>query len=337
MRTITLDDLPPGTRLDQAIAAKLDEFSRSRIQALIREGNLKAGGKSITDSSAKTKEGVLYELTIPATKASTLVAENISLDIVFEDEHLLVINKPAGMTVHPSAGHSEGTLVHALLHHCGASLSGIGGVGRPGIVHRLDKDTSGLMVVAKNDAAHHHLSEQLATRTLKRVYNAIVWGRMKTRHGEIEGNISRSTANRKKMAITKTGKSARTHFEELEVFWTESIGKRPSEALVSLVECRLETGRTHQIRVHLSAQGNGLLGDPLYGNTTPHRLKHYGEKAIKPNVYKRLQEFNRQALHALEIGFIHPISGKTMHFASTLPDDIFSLLQLLKTEGKSNT
>lgn len=337
MQTITLDDLAPGVRLDQAIAATLSDFSRSRIQTLIKEGNLQANGKTIEDPSGKTKAGIVYTLTVPDTKALELAAENIALDIVYEDEHLLVINKAAGMAVHPSAGHEQGTLVHALLYHCGDSLSGIGGVGRPGIVHRLDKDTSGLMVVAKNDAAHQHLSKQLSKRTLKRVYNALIWGRMQIPDGMLEGAIGRSPVNRKKMAITKTGKEARTHYQELEVYWTQQSGKRPALPLASLVECHLDTGRTHQIRVHFNAAGRGLVGDPLYGSITAHRLKQHSEKSVHPIVFRALSEFNRQALHALEIGFIHPTLHTPMNFSSDLPEDLQSLISILKTNAPHNT
>lgn len=337
MQTITLDDLASGARLDQAIASRLPEFSRSRIQALIKEGRLQANGKPISDPAGKTKAGMVYTLTIPDMKALTLTPENIALDIVFEDEHLLVVNKQAGMTVHPSTGHAEGTLVHALLYHCGDSLSGIGGVGRPGIVHRLDKDTSGLMVVAKHDAAHQHLSNQLSKRTLKRAYNAVIWGRMQMPDGMLEGAIGRSSANRKKMAVTKTGKEARTHYQELEVYWTEKSGKRPALPLASLIECHLDTGRTHQIRVHFSAAGRGLVGDPLYGSMAAHRLKQHSEKSVYPSVFKALSEFSRQALHALEIGFIHPTLHTPMYFTSDLPDDLKNLISILKTDARFNT
>ncbi|MFO1242828.1 MAG: RluA family pseudouridine synthase [Rickettsiales bacterium] len=331
MKIITVQLNQSGQRLDQAIVAATEDLSRSRVQALIKEGCVTVDGRNVTDASAKVKEGMQCRIEIPDAISSVIVPENIPLDIVFEDAHLLVINKPAGMTVHPAVGNREGTLVHALLHHCGDTLSGIGGVARPGIVHRLDKDTSGLMVVAKHDAAHQHLSAQLAKRTLKRVYQALVWGRMAQLSGTLEGAISRSHANRKKMAVVKDGKPARTHYEEIESFWTESIGKRPSEVLVSVVECRLETGRTHQIRVHFAHAGHGLVGDALYGATTGQRLKHYPETSISKEARHALLEFPRQALHALEIGFIHPILHEHMSFSAPVPQDIKALISNLKT------
>lgn len=324
-------------RLDQAIASEVEDLSRSRVQALIKQGSVSIDGKKALDSSVKTKEGTICVVTIPDAAPSVMVAENITLDIVFEDEHLLVINKPAGMTVHPAVGNREGTLVHALLHHCGDTLSGIGGVARPGIVHRLDKDTSGLMVVAKHDAAHQHLAAQLAKRTLKRVYQAVIWGRMNIASGALEGDISRSHQNRKKMAVVKKGKHARTHYEEIEVFWTKPVGKRPGEALASMVECRLETGRTHQIRVHFSHAGHGLVGDALYGAVSSQRLRHYPEAAVSEGAREALINFGRQALHALEIGFIHPISHETMSFTAPLTDDINSLIKKLKYAHLDNT
>lgn len=336
LKTIMLD-LKPGMRLDQAIASGAEDLSRSRVQALIKEGSVRVNGKKILDAASKTKEGMVCVVTIPDAVPSVMIAQNIPLDIVFEDEHLLVINKPAGMTVHPAAGNREGTLVHALLHHCGDTLSGIGGVARPGIVHRLDKDTSGLMVVAKHDTAHQHLAAQLAKRTLKRVYQAVIWGRMNLASGALDGAISRSHQNRKKMAVVKEGKQARTHYEEIEVFWTKPVGKRPGEALASIVECRLETGRTHQIRVHFSHAGHGLVGDALYGAASSQRLRHFPEAAISQGSREALINFGRQALHALEIGFIHPISHEIMHFSAALPNDINSLIQKIKYAHLDNT
>ncbi|MGE4014166.1 MAG: RluA family pseudouridine synthase, partial [Alphaproteobacteria bacterium] len=241
---------------------------------------------------------------------------HIDLNIVYEDAHLVVIDKPAGMVVHPAAGNPDGTLVNALIAHCGGSLSGIGGVARPGIVHRIDKDTSGLLVVAKTDAAHQGLAAQFARHDLDRAYIALAWGVLRPASGTIEGAIGRSAANRKKMAVVhKGGKAARTDYRVL---------KRFGDAL-SLVECRLSTGRTHQIRVHLASRGHPLVGDPVYGGTQKSKAK-----ALPPSIANRVLDFKRQALHAFRLGFKHPISGKTLSFESDLPSDLRELIYHLE-------
>lgn len=301
-KTVIIEGEDSGQRLDKCLSSLLDGFSRSRIQQLIAQGCVKSGGETITDSSRKVKQGEIYEVTLPKVVESELVAVPLKLEIVFEDSHLLVINKPAGMTVHPAPGHAEDTLVNALLAHCGDSLSGIGGVMRPGIVHRIDKDTSGLLVVAKHDAAHRHLSEQLAERTLKRQYLAMVKGIPKPASGKIEGNIARSPVNRKKMAVVKSGgKTAVTYYKTEEVFKD-----------AALLRCTLETGRTHQIRVHLSHIGHPIIGDPVYGRKGRHI------------------DFGRQALHAEKLTLIHPVTERLLEFSAPLPEDMKELLKTLK-------
>ena len=312
----TVGDSEAGQRLDKFLAARLPECSRARIQSLLDQGQLAPAA----DASTKIKPGQVYRLTIPDTVPSHIEAQDIPLDIIFEDEHLLVINKPAGLTVHPAPGNRDGTLVNALLAHCGESLSGIGGVARPGIVHRIDKDTSGLLGVAKHDAAHAHLSAQLAQRTLKRTYAAILWGTPKDANGTITGNIGRSPANRQKMAVVKTGgKPAVTHYKTLENF-----------SIATLVECNLETGRTHQIRVHCAHMGNPLVGDPVYGQSTAARLKQNIYKSLSSETRAGLLAFNRQALHARALGLIHPVTNTPMHFECEIADDIKHLIDALQ-------
>lgn len=313
-------DLP--ARLDKFLSTKLPELSRSRVQALIDQGAIGCNGATIDDASAKVKPGQRYTITIPEVAPSHIVAQDIALNIVHEDVHLLVINKPAGLTVHPAPGHPDHTLVNALLAHCGESLSGIGGVARPGIVHRIDKETSGLLVVAKHDAAHAKLSAQLADRTLKRTYNALVWGTPKASAGTITGNIARSPSNRQKMAVVKTGgKEAVSHYRVLEQFY---------DGAISLVECKLETGRTHQIRVHFAHIGHALVGDPVYGQSTGSRLLSNPYKSMPAEVKNALSRFTRQALHARELGLIHPATDEAMRFACELPEDMEQLINALR-------
>lgn len=322
---ISISDELSGQRLDKCLSQLLPDLSRSRLQALIAAGALTCKGQPITDGATKVKPGE-YRLSIPQAAPSHLVAQDIPLEIIFEDEHLLVINKPAGLTVHPAPGHADGTLVNALLAHCGASLSGIGGVARPGIVHRIDKDTSGLMVVAKHDAAHVHLSAQLSDHSLARVYNAVVWGAPPNVHFTVTGNIGRSPANRQKMAVVKGGKPATTHVTRLEIFHPATL-KSP---LASLIECRLETGRTHQIRVHMAHSGHPLLGDPQYGQATSARLHGGPYKNLPDDARAALLGFTRQALHARELGLIHPATNTPMRFTCALPADMQNLLAALR-------
>jgi 23S rRNA pseudouridine1911/1915/1917 synthase len=299
-----------GWRLDRALAAALPTLSRERLKALISSGCVVGPeGAPVRDPAVKAVPGGRYQVTIPEPRAAHNEAQDIALTIVHEDDHLLVVDKPAGMVVHPAAGNFDGTLVNALLHHCAGRLSGIGGVARPGIVHRIDKDTSGLLVVAKTDVAHEGLAAQFAKHSIERRYLAIVAGRPLPASGKIDAPLARSSANRKKMAIVEgdRGKRAVTHYRLVEPLRD-----------AAMVECRLETGRTHQVRVHLASIGHPLLGDPVYGQTPAgHR-----------ELLKRLN-FHRQALHAAGLGFVHPVSKENLSFQSALPSDIQELLGAL--------
>lgn len=303
-------------RLDKFLTCQIPQLSRAQIQRLIVGGNVSLEDVYITDNSFKVRQGDSFQVFVPAPKEAVPQAENIALDIVYEDDDIVVVNKPAGMVVHPGAGVYQNTLVNALLYHCCDSLSGIGGIKRPGIVHRIDKDTSGLLVVAKNDEAHRFLSEQFAEHSIERTYLAIVYGVPSPLNGRIEGNIGRSCFDRKKMAIVENGgKFAATNYKTLEVF----------QQTASLVQCNLETGRTHQIRVHLSSIGHALIGDNVYEKNKKSSLKM--PQAMKDIILS----FPRQALHAKTLGFIHPKSHQTMQFNSDLPTDMASLLQTLRT------
>ena len=299
-----------GWRLDRALAAAVPTMSRERIKALISSGAV-AGpqGLAVRDPAAKAVPGGVYAVAVPEPTPAHNEAQDIPLEIVFEDDHLLVIDKPAGLVVHPAAGNIDGTLVNALLHHCAGRLSGIGGVARPGIVHRIDKDTSGLLVVAKTDRAHEGLAAQFAKHSIHRLYFAVVAGLPKPPSGIVDAPLARSSVNRKKMAIVEAGRGKRavTHYRLVE----------PLRG-AALVECRLETGRTHQVRVHMASIGHPLLGDPVYGRARPEHK----------DVLKRLN-FNRQALHAAELGFVHPVLNENLSFKSALPSDIQELLRAL--------
>ena len=302
---ITLDDSAAGQRLDRALAAAIPDLSRVRVQAMLAEGRVTRDGLQTNDASAKARPGQLIVIDIPAPIAAYPEPQDIPLTIVFEDEAMLVIDKPAGLVVHPGAGNPDHTLVNALLFHCGDQLSGIGGVRRPGIVHRLDKDTSGLMVVAKTDRAHVALSAQLQSRTLKRIYSAVVWGKPVPMTDRIEGNIGRSPNDRKRMALVPHGgRMAVTHYKTIKSF-----------KMASLVECKLETGRTHQIRVHMAHRGHPLIGDPVYG------LRRLPKDA--PTLAKSLP---RQALHATQVTFLHPLTNREMCYSSTVPEDLAGLI-----------
>ena len=308
-------------RLDRVLADALPALSRSRLKGLIENGGVTRGNggaplSPVTGPATKVKAGEVYAVVVPPALPAVPRAQAIPLRVVYEDGDLIVIDKPVGLVVHPAAGHPDGTLVNALLAHCGRSLSGIGGVTRPGIVHRLDKGTSGLMVAAKNDAAHNELARQLETRTLKRRYKALVWGRPSPRQGTREGAIGRNPANRKKMAVVKKGgKPALTRYRVLG----------PAGARASLIECRLSTGRTHQIRVHMADIGNPVIGDPLYGGGSARRLKGAPE-----DIRQALAPFDHQALHAYLIGFRHPSSGEFLQFEAEIPNDFSELLELMK-------
>lgn len=313
-----------GERLDRFLAAHAGDLSRSRLKQLLLDGEVRVGPETIKDPAYRVKSGDRVELHVPVAKPAKPKGENIPLNVVYEDEHLIVIDKPAGLVVHPAAGNEDGTLVNALIAHCGASLSGIGGEKRPGIVHRLDKDTSGLLVVAKNDKAHRKLSEQFAdhgrTGPLTRGYLAIVWGVPEPRRGTIDLAIGRDPRSREKMAVLPNGKRAITHYAILDRF--PGKDRLP---VASLVECRLETGRTHQIRVHMTRHGNPLLGDPVYGTGFKSKISQLGEDATR--VLSRLK---RQALHAYQLGFEHPATKKAVLFESPLPPELAKLVQALK-------
>lgn len=308
-----------GGRLDRLLAGALPALSRSRLKALIEEGQVTADGKAVTSPAAKVRAGQTFAIIIPEARPVALEGQAIPLDIRYEDADLIVLEKPAGLVVHPAAGNPDKTLVNALIAHCGPELTGIGrGIGgeaRPGIVHRLDKDTSGLMVAAKSEAAHRGLVEQFADRKIERAYWALVWGRPAPAEGVIAGNIGRSPRNRKKMAVLKSGgRAAETGYKVLKSF---------QNGRVSLVECRLRTGRTHQIRVHLAEAGHPLLGDPLYG-----RAGTAGRRArlLPEGAQAALAALGRQALHAKTLGFQHPVSGDVLQFESELPSDISDLI-----------
>ncbi len=320
--TYTVPAPAAGLRLDKALAAGLPDLSRSRVQALLEQGCVRGDGRTITDASLRVKPGQTFVVQVPEAEAAQPQPQDIPLTVVYEDADVLVIDKPAGLVVHPAAGNADGTLVNALLAHCGDSLSGIGGVRRPGIVHRLDKDTSGLMVVAKHDRAHHGLTEQFADRTLSRTYLALVWGVPNPRQGRIEGNIGRSSADRKKMAVvTGGGKPAATRYRVLKSFGMAA----------SLVECVLETGRTHQIRVHLTHIGHPLVGDPLYGRGRSGRPGGKFASLLPEPARTSLVGFPRQALHAAALTFRHPVHGEIVTFRSSIPADIHELIVTLET------
>ena len=302
-----------GWRIDRALAALIPTLSRERLKALIGAGQVTgAAGAHCRDPSRKVASGDKLTVVVPAATTPDALPQDIALTIVFEDDHLLVVDKPAGLVVHPAAGNLDGTMVNALLHHCAGRLSGIGGVARPGIVHRIDKDTSGLLVVAKTDPAHEALSRQFAAHSVERVYIAVVAGTPIPTAGTVTGALARSSANRQKMAIVADGrgKHAVTHYRSV----TALTG-------ATKIECRLETGRTHQIRVHMASIGHALIGDPAYGRTPA---------ALRP-VLATLG-FARQALHAATLGFVHPVTQEKLSFHSVLPPDIVDLIGRLSSK-----
>jgi 23S rRNA pseudouridine1911/1915/1917 synthase len=313
--TVTEDD--SGARLDRLLARAFPDVSRTRLKSLIEAGAVRSGARTITEPSYRVKPGETLSATLPEAAPATVAAQEIALDIRYEDEYLLVVDKPAGMVVHPAPGNPDRTLVNALLAHCGAGLSGIGGVKRPGIVHRIDKDTSGLLVVAKTDVAHAGLAAQFESHSIEREYIAVVWGIPKPTKGTIEGNIGRNPANRKKMAVVAPprGKRAVTHFEVMQALGLQA----------SVLRCRLETGRTHQIRVHCASMGHAVIGDPLYGGRNPSRRAR-----LTPRATDFLRGFDRQALHAHVIGFEHPVTGGRVSLRSELPSDIKELIDTLR-------
>ena len=314
VRVIEVTAEDAGGRLDKTLAERAAELSRGRIQALMAAGLISLDGSVVTDASSKAKEG-LYTILIPPAEPAEPQPENIPLTVLFEDQHLIVVDKPAGMAAHPGPGTESGTLVNALLHHCGDSLSGIGGVARPGIVHRLDKDTSGVMVAAKTDAAHQGLSALFAAHDIDRLYVALVRGAPHPAKGTITNRLGRSQHDRKKIAILKTGgREAITHYRVEQTFGPAD------KPLAARVSCQLETGRTHQIRVHMASKGSPCLGDPTYGSGPP------AQPVREAIAASGLQ---RQALHAAVLGFVHPITGETLRFETPLPDDMRGLEERL--------
>ncbi len=329
LRVQVADD-QAGERLDRILAASVPELSRSRLQALIKAGAVTLDGRTIGDPGMRVKPGEMFLIDVPEPTAAQPKGEAMALSVVYEDDQIIVVDKPAGLVVHPAAGHASGTLVNALIAHCGDSLSGIGGVRRPGIVHRLDKDTSGLLVVAKTDAAHHDLSDQFRAHgtdgRLERRYRALVWGAPIRPRGTVDAPLHRSRANRTKIAVSESGdaRHAVTHFEVKEIF-RDAKG----EALASLVELRLETGRTHQIRVHMAHIGHPVLGDQTYGAgfaTRSARLDSASRSA--------LARLDRQALHAAKLTIMHPVSQRRLVFDSALPADIEAVLEALQNADR---
>lgn len=315
--THTVRTTEPGLRLDRMLAGALPQFSRSRLKALIEDGRVTSAGATITDASYRVKQGQSFAVFVPEPTPATPVGQAIGLEVIYEDADLIVIDKPAGMVVHPAAGNPDRTLVNALIAHCGDSLSGIGGIRRPGIVHRLDKDTTGLMVAAKTDAAHAALTGQFAARSIERAYIALVWDAPRPSAGTIEGRIGRSPRNRKKMAVlTAGGRPAITTYATQRRFGT----------VASLLDCRLATGRTHQIRVHLAHRGHPVIGDPAYGGgLTPAR-----ERAVGAEAAAAIRRLGRQALHARLLGFRHPSTGQPVRLEQPPPPDMDDLIRCLE-------
>jgi 23S rRNA pseudouridine1911/1915/1917 synthase len=306
---VRLEPAHAGWRLDRALAAAVPTLSRERLKTLIRSGAVQAKSGAVRDPALKVRGDESLRVAVPEPAPAHNEPQDIPLTILFEDEHLLVVDKPAGLVVHPAAGNLDGTLVNALLHHCGGSLSGIGGVARPGIVHRIDKDTSGLLVVAKTDVAHEGLAKQFAAHSIDRRYLAIVSGVPKAGEGTVDAPLARSTTSRKKIAIVEgsRGKRAVTHWKRLNILRD-----------AALVECRLETGRTHQVRVHMASISHPLVGDPVYGRSG----KTHG------TLLKELG-FHRQALHAAELGLTHPVTRRRLSFTSPMPPDMQELFKAL--------
>lgn len=320
-----------GDRVDTWLAKLWPDLSRSRVQGLIGAGKLTADGARVPAAKDKPRAGALYALTLPPPEPAAPLPERLPLTIVHEDEHLIVIDKAAGMAMHPAPGSMRGTLVNALLAHCGDSLSGINGVARPGIVHRIDKDTTGLVVVAKHDTAHRRLAALFAKHDLERVYYAVTRGAPKERSGRIENRLIRSSEDRRKYVVardpdTQAGKIAITQYWTIESYG-QQVGASAGRAAAALIECRLYTGRTHQIRAHMAHLGCPLIGDPLYG-------KQRGLRAEGPHAAaadEAARAFPRQALHAAVLGFTHPITGAQLRFVSPLPADMAELLALFRT------
>ena len=329
--SVTIAPDEAGGRLDRVLAARIPALSRSRLKALILDGPVTIDGRTILDPSADVKSGQVVSVNLPPPEEAVPRGEAIPLDIIYEDDQLIVINKPKDLVVHPSAGHASGTLVNALIAHCGDSLSGIGGVKRPGIVHRLDKDTTGLMVVAKNDRAHRHLSKQFADKLesgLQRGYLAVVWGAPDRIKGTIDAPLDRSSINREKQAVREGGRDAITHWEMRERYEAQDIkhaGKDVGKPIASLLACMLETGRTHQIRVHLAHIGHPIMGDETYATGFKTKASRLG-----PQAQTALAALGRQALHAAVLGFEHPMTHEALRFEAPLPADMARLVEALR-------
>jgi len=307
-----------GHRVDKFLQSQLKELSRTRIQNLISEGQVKLNNITIANSSKKIKKKDQIKVNFPPPKETLIKPNKIPLNILYDDNDLVVINKLPGVVVHPGAGNYEKTIVNGLLFKYQNNLSSVGGKLRPGIVHRIDKDTSGVIVVAKNDNAHINLSKQFSNHTIKRVYEALVWGYLRPQYGKISEKISRSVKNRQLMAVRKEkGKMAITNYKTLKIFHNLNLPK------ISLIECQLETGRTHQIRVHMNFKGNSILGDKSYGKSK----KKF--KLIEPNIEKEINNFNRQALHAKSLAFMHPKTNKEIFFEAKRPKDFDTLIKNL--------
>ena len=329
--TATASDNDKGTRLDRFLSEALPELSRSRAKALIKEGTVSLNGRTADDPNAGVSPGETYTLDMPDPVPATPEPENIPLDILFEDEHLILVNKPAGMAVHPAPGSWQGTLVNALLHHCAGELPGIGGVERPGIVHRIDKGTTGVLAVAKTETAHAGLSKLFKAHDITRTYLAITRGAPRPLVGTVDMRIARSTSDRKKMAVirdedSESGRHAVTHYKAKETFG--ELDKGVGLPAAALIECRLETGRTHQIRVHLAHIGAPLIGDPTYGRQRGIKAYGSGEAFIEATTLAR--KFERQALHAASLGFVHPVTGEDVFAEAPLPADFAELLAALR-------
>ena len=323
IETVTIAEGEPGGRLDRVLAARIPALSRSRLKALILAGQVTVAARTVRDPAAQVNSGDTITVTLPEAEPAKPAAEEIPLDIVYEDDALIVIDKPRGLVVHPAAGHATGTLVNALIAHCGDSLSGIGGVKRPGIVHRLDKDTTGLMVVAKNDKAHRALSKQFEEKLegpLERGYLAIVWGAPDRPRGTIDAPLDRHPHAREKRAVRAGGREAVTHWELLERF--NGANGKPVAALLA---CTLETGRTHQIRVHLAHIGHPIMGDETYATGFKTRANR-----LAPPAQAALAALGRQALHAYRLAFEHPDTREFLEFESKLPADLATLEAALK-------
>ena len=307
-----------GYRIDKFLQSQINKLSRTRLQALIRDGQVKLNNITINNPSKNIKEEDRIKINFPPPKETLIKPNKIPLNILYDDDDIIVINKFPGVVVHPGAGNYENTIVNGLLYKYQNNLSSIGGKLRPGIVHRIDKDTSGVIVVAKNDNSHINLSQQFASHTIKRVYEALVWGSLKPQRGKIQEKISRSIKNRQLMTVRKEkGKMAITNYNTLKIFQNANLPK------ISLIECQLETGRTHQIRVHMNFKGNPILGDKSYG-----KLKKKFKK-IDPNIEKKINNFSRQALHAKSLGFLHPNTKKEVLFKAKRPRDFDSLIKNL--------